>query len=254
MRLQPFKFILLTSLGLLCFQGNSRVLAGSEDIMVPTTSTGTSTTIPPSPSPATATVDSKARFSCQFYDGKSTVMYQPQSQPGKYFAWAAPTALGGGWDPEKRCQAIASRLESYRPDGLQELRTAIENNQNIVCVTTQSNSSCRIVLTVPPGKDPVDVRNGVFHNLTTADTGDSTIAVDTYTNNSGVKISDLYKLGSSILGGKTNPVDRLSSGIDLKPFLDPQDGGTGKQLHNGVAIHHQTKDKGSLRLNPQQFR
>jgi hypothetical protein len=250
---QTLKFLVLTSLGLCCFVGNSPVRAGSDDVVVPTTSgstSGSSTTVPPTTTPS----DGKTRFSCQLYDGKYTVMYQPQSQPGKYFAWAAPTGLGGGWDPQKRCDAIASRLESYRPDGLQELQTARENNENIICVTSQSNPSCRIVLTVPRGKDPIDIRNAVFHNLTTADTGASTTAVDTYANGNGGTLADLYKLGSSILGGKTNQINSSPDGINLKPFLDAQDGGTGKQLNNGVAIHHPTKQQKGLKLNPQLLR
>jgi hypothetical protein len=180
-------------------------------------------------------------------------MYQPKSQPGKYYPWAAPATLGGGWDPFKRCDAIASRLELYRPDGLQELQTAIENNQNIICVTTQSNSSCRIVLTVPPGKDPITVRNSVFQNLTTADNGQQTTAVDTYTSNSG-GLENLYNVGRSILSGQKNQVSSSRSGINLKPYLDPQDGGNASNLHNGVSISRPTKQKPGVRLNPGLFR
>ncbi len=87
----------------------------------------------------------RTRFFCQSYNGQYTVMYQPQSQPGQYFAWAAPAALGGGWDPLRRCETIASRLEIYRPDGLQELQTGVQNNENVVCVTTEADPSCRLV-------------------------------------------------------------------------------------------------------------
>lgn len=234
----------------------------SDGVVVPTTSSGgvipsngngngiprpidNSTGIPNSP------IDSIARFSCQPYNGQYTVMYQPQSQPNQLFPWAAPGNMGGGWNSQARCNAIASRLESYRQDGLVELQTAVENRQNTVCVTTEANQSCRIVLTVPPGKDAYSVRNNVFQNLVSADNGQDTTAVNTYTSRGGGS-NDLYNLGRTLLGGGNTRTNLSSSkaGINLKPFLDPKDGGTAKSLRNGVA----RQVNPSNRLNPRNFR
>ncbi|MDF5708928.1 MAG: COP23 domain-containing protein [Nostoc sp. S4] len=253
------RLISLGSLGLSLCLGNSAAMAQYDStdngVVVPTVPSDstsspipidTSTNIPPSPS-----VDGTTRFTCQTYNGQYTVMYQPQSQPGQYFPWATPATLGGGWDAQKRCVAIANRLEQYRPDGLQELQTSVENNENIVCVTTQANPSCRIVLTVPPGKDPYTIRNSIFQNLTTADSGQQTIAVNTYgdrtTGNS------LYNLGRTLLGGGNNRVNSYRGDINLKPFLDAKDGGTARNLRNGVAIRRQSQPS-SVRLNPNNFR
>ncbi|MDZ7961379.1 MAG: COP23 domain-containing protein [Aulosira sp. DedQUE10] len=259
------KFVLLSSLGLSCFLGNSVAFAQVDGgVVVPTvpsgTSTPTTTPIPTGTPTSTPTSPTAAgtRFSCQSYNGQYTVMYQPESQPGQYFAWAAPAALGGGWDPEKRCATIAQRLELYRPDGLQELQVTRENNENIVCVTTEANSGCRIVLTVPRDKDAYAVRNSIFQNLTTADSGQQTIAVNTYRNNqSGV--GDLYNLGRTLLGG--NRVSSARSGINLKPFLDRKDGGTASGLKNGVALRSRSNSQttgrqqpNSVRLDPNRFR
>jgi len=178
-----------------------------------------------------------------------TVMYHPQSQPNQSYPWAIPATLGGGWNSERRCNEISRRLESYRPDGLLELRTAVENNYNTVCVTTQkSPQECQIVFTVPPGKDPMSIRDSVFQNLTTADSGQQTEGVNTFTGGqpSG-EIGSLYNLGQSILGGGNN--HRVASNsINLRPFLDRADGGTGTRLQGGVAT--QTNP----RLNPNKFR
>ena len=254
---QLMRFISLGSLGLSLCLGNSAAMAQydstGEGVVVPTVPSGgtsapvpidTSTGIPPS-------ADGTTRFSCQTYNGQYTVMYQPQSQSGQFFPWAAPAALGGGWDAQRRCTAIASRLELYRPDGLEELQTAVENNENIVCVTTQANPTCRIVLTVPPGKDPYVIRNSVFQNLTTADSGQQTIAVNTYGDRSSS--NELYNLGRTLLGSGNNRVSSSRSGINLKPFLDRKDGGTGNNLRGGVAIRRQSQPNGA-RLNPQNFR
>jgi hypothetical protein len=180
-------------------------------------------------------------------------MYKPQSQPGQYFAWAAPQALGGGWNPQLRCEAIANRLELYRPDGLQELQIARENNENIVCVTTEANPNCRIVLTVPRNLDPYNVRSSIFSNLTAADNGQQTAAVNTYANRGQGNINDLYNLGRTILGGKNN-VSSSNNGINLKPFLAPEDGGTATKLKNGVSLGRQSKPQNRTILNPRSFK
>lgn len=249
MSLQPLKFAFLSSLGLSLFLGNSVAFA---QVVVPTTSTGTTST---TTTTSTSTpVDSSTRFSCQLYNGQYTVMYQPESIPGQFFPWAAPASLGGGWTPQKRCDAIAERLELYRPDGLQELQTAFENNENIICVTTEANTGCRIVLTVPRDKDPITVRNSIFQNLATADSGQQTIAVNTYTNRNQGGVNQIYNLGRTLLGGKKAPVTSAKKGINLKPFLDAKDGGTATNLRNGVAIGRQPKPQIRSILNPRLFR
>lgn len=189
------------------------------------------------------------RFTCERVNGQYTVMYHPESQPGKAYPWATPGALGGGWTPELRCNEISSRLERYRPDGLIEMQNAVENNYNTVCVTTQKNSSCRIVLTVPPGQDPELTRDRVFQNLTVADSGEQTNAVNTFV--SGDRNSQLLdqvlNQGMSALGIGKNPV-RNYSGINLRPFLDRADGGTASMLTRGVQA------RPNPRLNPDRFR
>ncbi len=194
------------------------------------------------------TSESGTRFSCQSVNGQYTVMYHPQSQPNQSFPWAIPSTLGDGWNSERRCNEISQRLESYRPDGLQELRTAVVNNYNTICVTTQENPSCRIVLTVPPGQDPVSTRDRVFQNLTTADSGQQTEGVNTFAGGQPTnEIGQLYNLGRTALGGGNNR-RVASNSIQLRPFLDRADGGTGTRLQGGVAT--QT----SPRLNPKNFR
>ncbi|MBD3882790.1 hypothetical protein IFO70_13540 [Phormidium tenue FACHB-886] len=176
---------------------------------------------------------SNVRFSCENVNGDYTVMYSPQSQPGRRYAWANPGQMGGGWTPERRCAEISRRLEFYRPDGLVELRTAIENGYDTVCVTTDAVPSCRIVLTVPEGQDPLATRDRVFSNLTVADSGQQTTAVNTYRGNGDRGI--INQIGEAIgvdLSGITGRRQRSAGaeGINLRPFLDPADGGTGEQL------------------------
>jgi hypothetical protein len=186
------------------------------------------------------------RFTCEYVNGQYTVMYHPQSQPGQSYAWATPTDLGGGWTAERRCGEISRRLESYRPDGLQELSTGVENEYDIVCVTTEQNPSCRIVFTVPPGQDPVATRDRVFENLAVADSGQQTDGVVTLTDEQGNLLDELgnildLDLPGGISGGGSGRSS--SGGINLRPFLDRADGGTGEQLRGN-----------GRQLNPDLFR
>lgn len=199
------------------------------------------------------TTAERPRFTCEFVNGQYTVMYHPEGLENMSFPWATPTALGGGWSPEARCNEISRRLERYRPDGMIELKTAVENNHNIICVTTQAVEACRIVLTVPPGQDPVATRDRIFQNLIIADSGQQTDAVNTFMPGSQESQMIEQILGSnaaSILGvRRQQPQQRIASGIDLRPFLAPSDGGTGTFLRSNRALPNS-----SPRLNPERFR
>lgn len=190
----------------------------------------------PSPPPSLNDV----RFRCTVIDGEYVVVYSPESEPDTEYPWAQPTALGGGWTPERRCNEISRRLESYRPDGLQELQTGVENGYDIVCVTTEQVPGCRIVLTVPPGQDPVATRDRVFENIVVADSGQQTDAVVTF-GEDGAELLD--ELGN-LLGFPRRPSH--SGPINLRPFLDPADGGTGEFLNSTPSTPR--------RLDPDRFR
>ncbi len=211
-------------------------------------STRSTTTAAKDSNPSSTTAS--ARFFCQVWNGQFTVMYSPESRSGEVFPWAIPKDLGNGWVAEKRCNEISRRLEEYRPDGLNELSTSTENGLNTVCATTQSNSKCRIVFTVPPGQDPLITRNSVFQNLTVADAGTMTQGVNTYIGNgNGNTTNNLVNLGLSILGSNSGWRNSYADrDINLRPYLSPRDGGTGRALTNGVRLQR------GLRLNPSDFR
>lgn len=189
------------------------------------------------------------RFFCQNTNGQYTVMYSPESQPGQLYPWANPSTMGGGWSPDRRCNEIARRLESYRPDGLVEMRTGTENGYNTICVTTEAVPSCRIVLTVPQGEDPLAIRDRVFQNLTIADSGQQTQAVNTLVGNrSDNLLNQVGDLLNIRLPGLGRSRVQASNGINLRPFLDKNDGGTGQYLRRTAP------NRPGKRLNPGNFR
>ena len=208
---------------------------GSTSTSVPTTST---TTLPSGTTtvPTDTTIPlNGTRFACQNNGGVPTVMYQPESQPTQAFAWAVPMAMGGGWTPEARCREIANRLESYRPDGLTEMGTAVQNGYNTICVTTERIPACRIVLTVPQGQDPTATRDRIFQNLASADDGQAIQGVNTLAGQGG---NDLLGGLGNVLGlpGMGNTNKPKNTNINLRPFLSVADGGTGTKMKGGVTI------------------
>lgn len=190
------------------------------------------------------------RFVCQLDQGEYTVMYSPQSEPNQKYPWAVPEEMGGGWTPQKRCEAISQRLEQYRPDGLLELKTAPVGNYETVCVTTQENPACRIVFTVPPGQNAQVARDRVFDNLIIADSGQQTQGVVTFTGNQGRDI--LNQVGEMFGINTRNQPQQTNSGINLRPFLDPSDGGTGTQLR--PSSRNVPSQGNTPSLNPDNFR
>ncbi|MGF1459932.1 MAG: COP23 domain-containing protein [Leptolyngbyaceae cyanobacterium] len=204
------------------------VLAQSETQTEPTEdSTTEDVSLPETPA------DDEIRFTCELQNGQPTVMYAPISQPGNQYAWATPDDMGSAWPAERRCAEISRRLETYRPDGLLELQTGRENGYNTVCVTTEADASCRIVFTVPAGQDPTLTRDRVFDNLVLADQGQTTQGVNTL-----VEGDNLLDGLSETLGFPGNQ-SLHTGGINLQPFLDAADGGTGTQLDasNGLQLN-----------------
>lgn len=181
----------------------------------------------PEDSPESTDIEEASRFTCQLQNGEYTVMYAPKSQPGSMYAWATPEDMGSAWPAERRCNEISRRLEEYRPDGLLELQTGQENGYNTVCVTTETVPGCRIVFTVPMGQDPVMTRDRVFDNLLLADQGETTQGVNTFVEGDNSILDDLNDALGIPSGNRTS----RNGNINLQPFLDSADGGTGAQLN-----------------------
>jgi hypothetical protein len=176
-------------------------------------------------------------------------MYSPISQPDQMYPWATPRQMGGGWTPERRCNTISQRLETYRPDGLLALDTRRQGNYDIVCVTTQADPSCRIVFTVPPGQNAEVTRDRVFDNLLIADSGEQTQGVTTFSGNGNDIVNQIGELfGVNPNSAATN----RNNSINLLPFLDEADGGTGTQLRS--TPNNVPKTTNTPRLDPDNFR
>ena len=213
---------------------------------------------PPTPQTSVPSDGTQARFMCESVNSQYTVTYHPIDRPSDRYPWAVPSTMGSNWNASKRCAEIARRLEEYRRDGLKELRTDVKNQYDTVCVTTERNNECRIVFTVPKGKDAIATRDSVFRNLTLADSGQQTVGVNTYVegNNSFGNIFGNSSLPAGI-GGNSAPVNNSlqpRESIDLRPFLSTKDGGTATQLRPRQENLATPANTGAKKLNPDRFR
>ncbi|MDJ0660598.1 MAG: COP23 domain-containing protein [Crocosphaera sp.] len=206
----------------------------------------------PPPPPVNTTSSSDTRFDCQYHEGRYKVMYRPQSQSMQPYPWAIPSNMGDGWTAERRCSEISRRLEMYRPDGLLELRNGWENNYDTICVTTEADPRCRIVLTVPPGKNPEITRDQIFQTLVAAEEGQYTQGVNAFTGGSGIN-NPLGQLLNGTIPQIGQPSSPRSNGINLRPFLAPTDGGTGEKLEK-TPSNSNPRPSNSRTLNPNIFR
>jgi hypothetical protein len=219
--------------------------------------TNPQTSPPPPPVNTSNTSSSDTRFECQYNGGRYKVMYRPQNEQTQPYPWAIPSSLGNGWTAERRCNEISRRLEMYRPDGLLELRTGRENSYDTICVTTEVDPRCRIVLTVPPGKNPEITRDQIFQTLVAAEDGQYTQGVNAFTGGSNLLNNPLGQLFNGSIPQINKP---SSNGINLRPFLDQADGGTGEKLETTPTNSTPTPSNSSpspnnsRTLNPNLFR
>ena len=207
---------------------------------------------PPTPQTSVPSGGNQARFMCESMDSQSTVTYRPIDRPGDRYAWAVPSTMGSNWNAGRRCTEIARRLEEYRRDGLRELRTEVKNQYDTVCVTTERDSECRLVFTVPRGQDAIATRDSVFRNLTMADSGQRTTGVNTFADGGNGGFGNIF----GNLGGNSpnlQPAQRNKDSIDLRPFLSTKDGGTATQLRAPIATPNSTTSD-AKKLNPDRFR
>jgi hypothetical protein len=217
---------------------------------------------PPTPQTSVPSGGDRSRFICEFVSNQATVTYHPVDRPNDKYPWAIPSTMGSNWNSTKRCTEIARRLEQYRRDGLKELRTEVKNQYDTVCVTTERNNECRIVFTVPTGKDAIATRDSVFRNLTMADSGQQTTGVNTFADGGNNGLTSI--LGNNLPGigkvGESNSAPTRRSlqakdSIDLRPFLSTQDGGTATQLRPRTDRSLEpSNDGGAKKLNPNRFR
>ncbi len=106
------------------------------------------------PSPAAASA-------VRFYCGKSgatpaTLAQTSTGQTVSVIRWVSNSFSDAGWSPERRCQEVSSRFETFRREGrLRFLTTGRMNGASVICTAQANPGPCDgLLYTLKPGQDP----------------------------------------------------------------------------------------------------
>lgn len=95
-------------------------------------------------------------FVCGTSQGVPATMARTPRGDVPVIRWVSSYFSGSGWTPERRCQEVSQRFESYNQTGaLNYLTTGEENNLPVICVTDRKGGSCHGTLfTLKNGSNP----------------------------------------------------------------------------------------------------
>ncbi len=86
-------------------------------------------------------------FVCGVSNGVPTTMAQTQRGNVPVIRWTSNNFSDSGWTPERRCQEVSSRFQTYHEDGsLNYLTTGVMNGMPVVCTTNQEGGTCQNLL------------------------------------------------------------------------------------------------------------
>lgn len=69
--------------------------------------------------------------------------------------WKSTTFSGSGWTPERRCQEVSTRFQTYHEQGkLDYITTGRMNGMPVLCVTSVEGGACEgLLYTLKPGQN-----------------------------------------------------------------------------------------------------
>jgi Circadian oscillating protein COP23 len=124
---------------------------------------GTATTLTP---PSRAQNNSGVRFYCGTSNGERATIVKTATQGEvPLIIWAYP-GFGSEFTPEKRCQIVSQRFQSYYEEGTLDYVTAERiRGYDTVCVARSQGGRCegRILFTLPPGRNANDAIEQIFN-------------------------------------------------------------------------------------------
>lgn len=96
-------------------------------------------------------------FSCSTRNGvPTTIASTDDGRTVPMIRWTSNAFDGAGWTPQRRCQEVSQRFESYRQQGrLAFITTGRINGLPVICTAASDGSPCDgLLYTLKPGQDP----------------------------------------------------------------------------------------------------
>lgn len=105
------------------------------------------------------------RISCRTIDGVPTTVSETGGKTIPLIRWISSEMAASGYAPQKRCEIVSAKFETYRSQGsLQYITTGRENGLPVICVAQSRGGPCVGTLyTLKKGQDPVRTLQKLFH-------------------------------------------------------------------------------------------
>jgi hypothetical protein len=112
----------------------------------------------------------KLSFYCGTSQGSPATLAKSGSRVVPIIRWSSDAFSDSGFSPERRCQEVSKRFQTYYDDGsLSFITTGRMNGQNVVCVARSHGGPCAgLLFTLKPGANPTQVINQLFNIRTRA--------------------------------------------------------------------------------------
>lgn len=106
----------------------------------------------------------KVTFSCAIKNGVPTTVAQSSRPDIPVIRWVSDFGDEVGYTPQKRCEEVSNRFQQYYNQGvLNFVTTGRQNNQNIVCVSSEKGGACQgLLFTLKPNDNPSNVIQQMF--------------------------------------------------------------------------------------------
>jgi hypothetical protein len=106
----------------------------------------------------------KVTFSCSTSNGVPTTVAKTSHRITPVIRWVSDFGGEVGYTPQKRCEEVSNRFQQYYNQGvLNFVTTGRENNQNIICVSSEKGGACQgLLFTLKPSDNPSLVIGQMF--------------------------------------------------------------------------------------------
>ncbi|MEN9218062.1 MAG: COP23 domain-containing protein [Gloeomargarita sp. DG_2_bins_126] len=112
----------------------------------------------------------KLSFYCGTSQGTPATLAKSGNRVVPIIRWTSDSFSESGFSPERRCQEVSRRFQTYYDDGsLSFITTGRMNGQNVICVARSHGGPCAgLLFTLKPGSNPTQVINQLFNIRTRA--------------------------------------------------------------------------------------
>ena len=104
-------------------------------------------------------------ISCMNADGvPATVVQTKSGKQVPIIYWKSQAFSGSGWTPERRCQEVSARFQSYHSSGtLEYITTGRMNGLPVICVAKTDGGACAgLLYTLKPGQNATATLKKLF--------------------------------------------------------------------------------------------